>query len=374
MFNKSRLITLLAILITLNAQAQPAPPLREWGEATLRDIDSTFLMPGRNLYAEEVKIGQPLSKNPAFMWGCGVQLPALVAATRLDRKTWAPELRRFSDALQSYWTLPTTGPQSKVGGYDVWPGPKPVDRYYDDNEWMVLALAEAYEVTREPVYLERAEATMRFVMTGEDDKLGGGIYWKENGRDSKNTCSNGPAAAAALRLYQLTNKPEYRAIGLRLYNWTREHLQDTDGLFFDNEKLDGKVEKTKWSYNTALMLRSACLLYASTHDRQYLDQAERMAQAAEAHWVRQDTGGIADGSQFAHLLTEAWLYLSDQDHNRHWVQVVDRALVYLHDHLRDPNGRYGKNWDTPLTEPLTTIRLIDYSSVARAYLVAARYR
>ena len=257
------------------------------------------------------------------------------------------------------------------------PVPKPLDRYYDDNEWVVLAMAEAYDVTADPALKVRAEQAMQFVLSGEDKKLGGGIYWREQEKTSKNTCSNGPAIAAALRLYQITRRPEYLVTARRLYIWTNAHLQDTDGLYWDNIKLNGTVEKTKWSYNTALMLRANCLLYQETHEKPYLEEAQRLARAAEAQWVKPETGAIADGGKFAHLLCEAFLYLSDQETDpanvTHWRSLVRRALTFVHDHVRDANGHYGDHWDNAVTEPLNKFSLIDQASAARAFLVCARY-
>ena len=201
--------------------------------------------------------------RPAVMWGCGVQLAALAAAARADA-AWKPRLLDFVAAMDSYWTDQHL---TIVGGYDVLPGPKPLDRYYDDNEWIVIALAEGYDVAADAALKTRAEKTMAFVLSGEDKKLGGGIYWHEQEKKSKNTCSNAPAIVAAMRLFQLTRRQEYLITARRLTLWTNAHLQDTDGLYWDNIKLDGTVDKTKWSYNTALMLRANCLLFQETRER-----------------------------------------------------------------------------------------------------------
>jgi rhamnogalacturonyl hydrolase YesR len=341
--------------------------LARWGLDALARSEADFALPERGLYADAWKRGQSAPGSPAFMWGCGVQLSALAAAARLDPPAYTPRLKQYADALNVYWSPGANG----IGGYDVLPGPKSPDRYYDDNMWMVLALAEVYEVTRDPKYLERAEATFTFVLSGEDDTLGGGIYWHEQEKKSKNACSNGPAAAAALRLYEITRKRAYLDAGKRLYAWTNAHLQDTDGLYWDNMRLDGTLERTKWSYNTALMLRANCLLYAMTLEARYRDEAERLARAAEARWVRPATGAIADGGAFAHLLSEAFLFLSERDGNPHWRDVALRALAFLHDQARDSDGHYGERWDAPVSAPLDRVKLLSQASAARAFLVAA---
>jgi hypothetical protein len=359
-------VLLLLLTAGAGAETQPAADFKAWGLAALERIEADLALPKRGLYAEKMKPGQPTPNTPAFMWPSGVQLTALVAAAQLDKATYLPKMRRFIAGLDSYWQ--TAGP---TAGYDVLPVPKPPDRYYDDNLWIVLALADASELARDTTYRDRAEAAFAFVLSGEDDKLGGGIYWREKEKSSKNTCSNAPAVVAALRLYQLTGKPAYLETAKRLYAWINAHLQDSDGLYFDNIKLDGTVQKTKWSYNTALMIRANVLFHAIAKDEKYLTEAQRLAKAAEARWIKPPTGAVADGAMFAHLLCESFLALYADDHNRHWRDIVERALVFLHDKDQDANGHYGDRWDKTLTEPLSEISLIHQASAARAFLVAA---
>jgi uncharacterized protein YyaL (SSP411 family) len=348
------------------ARAEAQTDFRAWGLDEVRRIDADLFLPERGLYADAAELGKPAPDKPAFMWGCGVELSALAAAARLDPDYVAP-LRRFAYHMEVYWSDAAPTP-----GYDVLPGPKPPDRYYDDNVWIVLALCDTYEATHDAQYLRRAEQTFQFVLSGKDDKLGGGIYWHEQDKGSKNACVNGPAAAAAVRLYTLTHRRDYLETGRQLYDWTRAHLQDTDGLFFDNIRLDGSVEKMKWSYNTGLMLRASCLLYDATREKRYLDEAERIATAARAHWVDPQTGALKAGGPFAHLLSEAFLALYDADHDATWLDVSRRALTFVHDKVRDANGHYATSWSTPVTAPLTKFSLLDQASVARAYLVLAQ--
>ncbi len=351
-----------------NAQTDTSPDtFKTWGLETLNRIEADYALPGRGLYADEWKRDQAKPGGPAFMWGCGVQLTALAAAAKLDPTHYDARLRRFAKGMDVYWQ----NNANKIYAYDVQPGPKSADRYYDDNIWICLALCEVYEVTKEPAYRDRAEMVFAFVLSGEDTKLDGGIYWHEQDKRSKNACSNGSAAAAALRLYQITGKKTYLDAGKRLYAWTNAHLQDTDGLYWDNMRLDGVIEKMKWSYNTALMLRANCLLYEITKDAKYIDEAERVARAAEAHWVKSDTGAMADGGAFAHLLCEAFLYLAAQDSSSHWTTLVRRALTFVHDKVRDTDGHYGDHWDQPLTKPLDKASMLNQASAARAFLTAA---
>lgn len=365
---------LLAASSAAPLSAKPAAPkqansVREWGFETIRHIDTAFWIPSRGLYADEITAGEPPSPGkPAFMWGCGVQLSALNAAARLDKKTYLPEVTRYIAGLQDYWVE-----HNGYGGYEVLPKPNPADRYYDDNEWIVLDLADAYNLTHDPKILAQAKKTMAFVLSGEDTTLGGGIYWRENKKDSKNTCSNAPAIVGALRLYEITHDPSYLATAKRLYAWINPRLQDTDGLYFDSIGVDNKIGKAKYSYNSALMIRANALFYKITREKRYLAEAQRIAKAAEAKWVNPSTGAISGDAAFAHLLSESFLFLYDQDHDSHHLAVVRGAVVFLHDKVRDANGDYSGNWDSPRKPDNTKVALIADASAARGYLMAAPY-
>ncbi len=348
--------------------AGEATPMQcqQWGDETLASMEKDFWLPTHNLYTEKGRLNQRPDSSVTLMWGAGVALSALDAAARVDPDHYRNRLRAFINALNAYWTN-----ANNIGGYDVLPGPKPNDRFYDDNAWIVLGLAEAYETMHQSADLARAEATYRFVLSGEDDKLGGGIYWHEPERTTKNTCVSAPAIVGALRLYQLTTKPAYLEDARRLYRWTCEHLQGADGLFADKVDLEGRVDESRFSYNSGLMIRAASMLYAATREAAYLTNAQRIAHAAEARWVVGETGGIRDTGRFAHLLLEGFLSLQAVDHNAHWTELDRRALFFLHAQVRDANGHYGEHWDHAPETPRETFPLLDQASAARAYWVAA---
>ena len=347
------------------ADAMTAQQFADWGAEALAMIHADLWRPEKGYYADKVAVGKKPG-NDAFMWGVGVQLTAMAAAARVSGQPYAEQAREYVKNLDVYRNKSRFPDKPTVIGYDVLPTPKGPDLYYDDNEWVVLALCELYEVTGDASMLERAEKTYQFVMSGRDDKLGDGIYWQENKLESKNTCSNAPAITGALRLYQITRKPEYLKDAQELYRWTCDKLQDKDGLFWDNIKLDGKIDTNKFSYNSALMIRANTLLYQATGKDEYLKEARRIAQASKAKWVRAD-GSMDDTGRFAHLLLGSFLELGRVDHDPQWIEMTKKVAVYLHDQVRDPNGHYPENWRTPQKTPLKEIPLIDNASVARTY-------
>jgi uncharacterized protein YyaL (SSP411 family) len=347
------------------AAAEPLP-FRQWGGEALDAVDRDLRLPESGLFAEKADFAAGTKDHPAFMWGVGVQLSAMAAAAALEPDRYLKPLREYSEAIQVYWLK-----HDGIEGFDVQPGPKASDRYYDDNAWLVLALTEVFEVTKDRKHLDRAGATFRFVMSGEDDKLGGGLYWREVEKKSKNTCTNAPAIVSALRLHQLTKEPAHLETAKRLHAWTCKNLQDSDGLFWDNIRLDGRVDRRKFSYNSALMIRANCLFHAVTGEASYLAEARRIATAAEKQWVR-ESGAVSDSGRFAHLLLESLLELHRRDRDPRWHDVVRRCLVHLHGEMKDGQGRYPHRWDRKRPGPLRELMLLDQASPARIYWLAAR--
>ncbi len=356
----------LWLLPCFGTTADAAPDFAAWGEETLTAIHRDMWLPEKGLYAEHATGDDRPAAAPAFMWGVGVELSALVAASKVTPEKYLPQAVAYADAIQVYWHE-----HSGIAGFDVLPGPKSADRYYDDNAWLVLALADLHEISGEKRFLERAAATFRFVVSCEDDKLGGGLYWQENELRSKNTCTNAPAIVGALRLHQLTKEASYLATAQRLYEWTNAQLRDTsDGLFWDNIRLDGRIDRRKFSYNSALMIRANCLFHAITGEARFLDEARKMADAATAHWVRED-GAVADSGRFAHMLMESLLAVGRADCDPKRAETVTRTLVYVHANLRDDHGRYPHRWDRPARGSLRESALLNQAGVARAFWMAA---
>ncbi len=345
---------LMAMTIAIAAASTDAATLKKRGFDVLEQIRREYYLPESKLYAEEIDRDGKKS-GPCFNWGTGVMLSALNAAAKLDPK-YKPWLKEYADASRIYWN--DKGP---VPGYDVLPCPKPVDRYYDDNAWMVLALVETYEILGDRKYLQWAEESLTYVLSGWDEKLGGGIYWRESDKASKNTCSNGPSAAACLRVADHEDLDSYLGSAQKILRWTEKNLRDpADGLYWDNVDLNGKIEKTKWTYNTGLMLYSNAKLGKDQKD---------LVQASLKHWIDSSTGAAKDGGKFVHLWFEGLAEAAKGDKEVRAKMV--RALDYMYANARSPEGRFADRWDRKIRPDQAKYALIDQASVVRALLFAA---
>jgi hypothetical protein len=203
------------------------------------------------------------------------------------------------------------------------------DRFYDDNQWIGIALMDGYFRKKDPVYLQKSLEIYRFMMTAYDTAAGGGLYWQEGKLNSKNTCSNGPGVILALQLYKATRQKSYLDTALLLYNWVNRHLRDTDELYFDAVKIPGgRIDSRKYAYNTGTMLQSAVYLYELTKNKQYLAEAVTIAQASVKYFC--GTGKLRDGYWFSAVLLRGYQHLfkhtNDLSGIRAFAACIDDAL------------------------------------------------
>jgi uncharacterized protein YyaL (SSP411 family) len=328
------------------------------------------------LLAEQItpSARRPPPRVTASCWPSAVHVSALAEAVRADRGR-ADALKQFVEATDAYWV--GSGGGSRLGGYNAFAGTPAAsaapDRYFDDNAWMCLALLDAHEATRDPDYLSRARRALEFALSGTDASAGGGIYQSERERTGKYACSTAPTIVACLRMDAITGRFEFRAPAAVLYRWINEHLQDTDGLYFDHVTLGGQVDRAKFSYNTAMMIQANCLWSDSTGNPWFLEEAQRLAAAASAFWLDGATGGVHDDGALAHLLIGALIELHARDADPRWLGLAQRCSAFLAWRHADPNGWHPRRWDVVATEPLAQVRLIDQSCVARTILRTARY-
>jgi hypothetical protein len=270
------------------------------GREVMQHIQASFYLPEHDLYAHSLT-----KRHPEFMWGNGVMFSALLGAARHDPKTYSPLVGSFFKSMDRYWDT-----EAKIAGYE----PAPTrgggnDKYYDDNAWMVLSFLEAYEMTQDRRYLQRAEQTLSFVLSGWDEQAGGGIWWHEGHKgESKNTCSNAPSAVACLRLAKHQSPDKAKTLvakAQKIVDWTVKTFESEDGLYADGMNLKtGKVNRDQLTYNTALMIRAFLGLYRATGDETFLHRANRAARASD-WFLDKKTRAYRDSVKWSHLLVEA---------------------------------------------------------------------
>lgn len=216
---------------------------------------------------------------------------------------------------------------------------KPGERYYDDNEWIGITALDAYARKKQKSDLELGKAMYDFVMTGYDDVLGGGVYWKEGDKSSKNTCSNGPAILVALQMYQATKDKAYLDTALKIYNWTNARLQTPSKLFYDNIKTkDSKTDGPLFSYNTGTMLESNVYLYEITGDKKYLEEANAIADTSLSYFYGKEK--FRDGYWFNAVLLRGYQHLLKHNKNTKYILGFKKGLDYALKNEKNGQGLF----------------------------------
>jgi hypothetical protein len=365
---------LVALLCACRAGAQTtAQDLLDWGLDAHAKTTASLQVPGNTLFAESASLGgQRFGGNGgfAYVWPLSTQFRVQTALVRHDPAAYSTLLRQFSDeARQRYWRSAGGGYRSGVSGGAT--------LFYDDNAHMAIALMEAYRLTADPAYLTRAQETYNFVLSGEDSAGGGGIYFNVPDRTVKETISTLQAVRAGLMLYRATAQPSYLEDATRLYEWTRTHVQQPDGLFLERYYLTGPNAGTAGDFALVNGAGDAISLqlefFAATGDAAHLQEAQRIALRSLSRYFNSSTGAINDEGFWAYELVDALCELSRVDGNPLWRTRTVNALRWLHSNRRDPNGHYDTLWGRggPQTAALASWDLNDNAAVARSFLQAA---
>ena len=330
--------------------ARPSPAYAHAAAEVMRHIEVAYGLPGTHLYAHSLA-----DRRPDFTWGNGVMFTALLGAARHEPTAGGPAVARFFAAIDRYWDR-----RAPIPGYEPLPtAGDGHDKYYDDNAWLAIACVEAFELTDDRAYLDRAIATQRFVLSGWDAARGGGIWWHEGHKDgTKNTCANAPAAVACLRLAAHLPAPQAAEMldeAERIVAWTSDTLELPDGLYADNVNVaTGTLNRDRLTYNTALMTRAFLGLWRATGDDAWRRRAVRASDASD-WFLDARTHAYRDAAKWSHLLVEAdcEVYRATGD-RRALRRATDTADVAYAAWQRSPPAE-----------------LIDHASIARMLWVVA---
>lgn len=261
---------------------RPAPAVptgdRARAEAVYASMEDRLQVPGLPGMFVEKQGGL----KPATVWPHGQ-----VIGAALDLAELTGDWSKVDASMRTLSAYETHGAYSP--GIYTWNA----KRLWDDNAWVGLDFLQAYAQTGNQDYLAKAEGLFPYMVAGLHQD--GGVYWEErNARMTRNTCANAPAIQLALKLYQATGKQEYKAYALNLHQFMNASLRSPEGLYYDHLGDDGGLDKTFYSYNQGAAIGAELMLYQVTGDPQALARARQTANAALAHFGKDD--GIWKGA------------------------------------------------------------------------------
>ncbi len=205
-----------------------------------------------------------------------------------------------------------------------------INHFYDDMEWMALALLRACDANASLniQYLSQVKMLFNDIVGGWSDVDGGGIHWNKNTTGDgryKTSCSNAPAMILAARLYQHTGEERYLEWAKRIYQYMYDHSRFPDGVVKDN--VTNNDHEVTFSYNQGTWVGGLLELYKITGEEHYRQTAtELMDLLLFGKWYspkgimnerqnyNQDDGGLFKGI-FVRYLTQ-WILSGKLDADR----------------------------------------------------------
>lgn len=285
----------------------------------------------------------------SFLWPYSAMVSGCVSMYKISKADKYKELmdKQIKPGLDLYWD--NTRKPACYQSYPTFAGKN--DRYYDDNDWIALDCCDYYEATGKQEYLDKAIALHLYIYSGWSDELGGGIYWCEQKRTSKNTCSNAPATVLCLKLYKLTKDEKYLKQAEETYEWTKTNLRDPeDFVYWDNISLEGQIGYAKYTYNSGQMIQAGVLLYQITGKEAYLQDAQQTAKGAYEYFCRlqQTPKGemrfYPDSPWFNVILFRGLKALYQTDHNPTYIKAMIDNADFAWRWTRDSNGLFSNDW------------------------------
>lgn len=217
------------------------------------------------------------------------------------------------------------------------------NNYYDDMGWMANAFMRAYAATSDADYLNAAQILYTDIKTGLNSSQGGGMAWRKNQLDYKNTPSTTTAIMLAARMYELQNNANDLALAKSLYTWMKANLVDpTTGVVYDgiNSTGTGAVDKNVYTYNQGSFIGAAIELYNATKDPAYLTDAVLTANNAITD-IRilsggllknegQGDGGLFKGIEVRYLTALTEISNIDASSRAKYLSFLQNNALYLY--------------------------------------------
>lgn len=310
------------------------------------------------------------------------------AAVTLTQVGYDVNLTSLCDNYQLYYRSGANG--NNIGGYgSASTGTTGTGtRFYDDNSIVGLTLVEAYNLTKQQKYLDRASIVVNFLKSGVDNLLGGAMWWNEdeknipgNGNSNKPSCSNGYATLFLLEYYMVCPEAEKASVltfAKTEYAWLKKNLMDpSDKCYWNDVNASGTINTTKWTYNTGVMVQNGVRLYRITGDKTYLDDAIASADGAYDRFVK-SRNNIAltypdSDPWFNTKLLRGYIDLAPLYKNAdNYIQVYYNFINYAYKNARTSTGFFYEDWTG--ANPKRYYSLLMQDAVVESYGALSIYK
>jgi len=366
------------VIIQVNSQNKKTETYKDRAESFYDLVYGLYYLPNYNLFSEYYpntnqpninyfNDGEKTAKEVSFLWPFSGMTSAVNILYKIDKKKYSASLKNLIEAQKQYRDT-----IRKPIGYQAYPTRlEKSDRYYDDNGLVGIDYIEAYANTKEEHYLRDAKEVFEFIISGWNNDLEGGVTWLEGVYDQKPACSNGKATVLALKMYEQTKDKYYLDWGLKFYNWMHSHLRAEENIYWNDMKTaDRSVLQTAWTYNTGTMLQAAVSLYKITGNKEYLKEAQTLAEGSYLFFGKKQADGrvsILDDPWFTVVLFRGYQDLYKVDKNAKYVNTIIQNINYAWANARDDKGLVYSNWNAVKDESKTPKWLLNQAAVIELY-------
>ena len=346
------LSTMITSLLAFAVVSAPLDFAKEGNRITSKTI-STFYDSRAKIWKPPFESSEAVGDQGYTFWPSLLAWQAIIEGAKVDPKKWKAKVGPFYDVLEQYF-------DKKGHAYCAWtyfPGND--DKFYDDNTWAAVACMEAYQVTGEKRYRDRAiEIFDKFVVNGWDSTgKPGGLRWGTKAgledRNDKTVSATAAGALAATLISSVHDRKAKLAWAKLALDWIRDKLSTKDGLIYDGFKAPGFERMgTVWTYNTGVPIRAAVTYAKAANDRSYRLWAVKMGNAClDRELSPMYDGAVEDRSKrywwdavyFVQYLTDGMRSLSLATGDKRFVGEARREAIYVHDYLLAKDGLYWRN-------------------------------
>jgi predicted alpha-1,6-mannanase (GH76 family) len=232
-------------------------------------------------------------------------------------------------------------------------------RAIDDSAWWGLTWVQAYDLTRNPKYLDMAVTIADYVGGYWDTSTcGGGVWWNAE-RTYKNAVTNGLWIRLTAELHnRIPGDRQWLARSLAAWQWFQgSGMVNAQGLVNDG-LTDACTNNGQnvWTYNQGLAIGAGLELWRATRDPSILTDVRRLADAAIGPNALVTDGVLTEtcdaatqtcddnAKQFKGIFMRYWTDLVDTTRDPRYAAFLGQQAESVWNRDRDAADRLGTRW------------------------------
>ena len=229
------------------------------------------------------------------------------------------------------------------------------NEYNDDIAWAVIAFARGYLITGNTTFRDIAKSNWdaMYIRAWDANFMGGGLWWRNSDKQSKNACVEGPGAIAACYLYLIYGDQSYLTKAQAIYAWERRVLFNAaSGAVSDSIGTNGVYNTWASTYNQGTFIGAANFLHRATGLPAYYQDAVLASKYTQnsmtSGGILPEYGSDSDLSGFNGIFAR-WMASFAKDQNLWttfgpWLRTNANAAWSV----RNTNNLAWQKWKTPL--------------------------